>query len=167
MNVLKLFPPPSVTQEKPVEEKTRVPEKPWTVSLKNLSVDGYAIRVEDQTPIEPVTMTAEDFKLIGENISTTKNSKGKLSLGLLLNKKGTLSTTGTVSVDPVTADLKMDFKDIEIGPFQSYFTDKVKITLTGGVFSTTGDLSLGISDNKEFKTTYRGEASLSNFASFH
>ncbi len=165
LNVLKLFPPPSVTQEKPVEEKTKAPEKPWTVSLKNLSVDGYAIRVEDQTPIEPVTMTVEDFKLIGENISTTKNSKGKFSLGLLLNKKGTLSTTGTVGIDPVTADLKMDLKGIEIGPFQSYFTDKVKITITDGVFSTTGDLSLGISDNKEFKTTYRGEASLSNFAS--
>jgi flagellar motor protein MotB len=82
-----------------------------------------------------------------------------------LNKKGTLSTTGTVGIDPVTADLKMDLKGIEIGPFQSYFTDKVKITITDGVFSTTGDLSLGISDNKEFKTTYRGEASLSNFSS--
>jgi uncharacterized protein involved in outer membrane biogenesis len=165
LNVLKLFPPPSVAQEKPVEENTKIPEKPWAVLLKNLSVDGYAIRVEDQTPIEPVTITVDDFKLRGENISTTKNSKAKLSLGLLLNKKGTLSTTGTVGIDPVTADLKMDLKGIEIGPFQSYFADKIKITLTGGAFSTTGNLSLGMSENKEFKTTYRGEASLSQFAS--
>lgn len=110
-------------------------------------------------------MTAENFKLIGENISTTKNSKGKFSLGLLLNKKGTLSTTGTVGIDPVTADLKMDLKGIEIGPFQSYFADKIKITLTDGAFSTTGNLSLGMSDKKEFKSIYRGEASLSHFAS--
>jgi len=165
LNLLKLFPTPSVTQEKPVEEKTKVPEKPWTVSLKNLSVDGYTIRVEDQTPIEPVAMIVEDFKLIGENISTAKNSKGKLSLDLLLNKKGTFSMTGMVGIDPIAADLKMNLKGLEIGPFQSYFTDKVKITLTGGAFSTTGNLSLGMSENKELKTTYRGEASLTHFAS--
>jgi uncharacterized protein involved in outer membrane biogenesis len=170
LNVLKLFPPPpssaspSVTQEKPVEDKTKGPEKPWTVSLKNLSVDGYAIRVEDQTLVDPVAMTVDDFKLLGENLSTAKNSKGKLSLDLLLNKKGTFSMTGMVGVDPIAADLKMNLKGLEIGPFQSYFTDKIKINLTGGAFSTTGNLSLGMAENKELKTTYRGEASLTHFA---
>jgi len=169
LNLLKLFPPPSVSQsasqEKPVEDKTKVPEKPWTVLLKNLSVDGYTIRVEDQTPVEPVTMIVEDFKLLGENISTAKNSKGKLSLDLLLNKKGTFSMAGMVGIDPVAADLKMNLKGLEIGPFQSYFTDKIKITLTDGALSTAGSLSLGMPENKEFKMTYRGEASLTHFAS--
>jgi len=169
LNLLKLFPPPSVSpsasQEKPVEDKTKVPEKPWAVLLKNLSVDGYTIRVEDQTPIEPVMVVVEDFKLTGENISTAKNSKGKLTLDLLLNKKGTFSMTGMVGIDPVAADLKMNLKGLEIGSFQSYFTDKVKITLTGGAFSSAGTLSLGMPDNKEFKMTYRGEASLTHFAS--
>ncbi|MBS3917788.1 MAG: DUF748 domain-containing protein [Deltaproteobacteria bacterium] len=169
LNLLKLFPPPSVSpsasQEKPVEDKTKVPEKPWAVLLKNLSVDGYTIRVEDQTPIEPVMVVVEDFKLTGENISTAKNSKGKLTLDLLLNKKGTFSMTGMVGIDPVAADLKMNLKGLEIGPFQSYFTDKVKITLTGGAFSSAGTLSLGMPDNKEFKMNYRGEASLTHFAS--
>jgi len=169
LNLLKLFPPPSVSpsasQEKPVEDKTKVPEKPWAVLLKNLSVGGYTIRVEDQTPIEPVMVVVEDFKLTGENISTAKNSKGKLTLDLLLNKKGTFSMTGMVGIDPVAADLKMNLKGLEIGSFQSYFTDKVKITLTGGAFSSAGTLILGMPDNKEFKMTYRGEASLTHFAS--
>jgi uncharacterized protein involved in outer membrane biogenesis len=169
LNLLKLFPPPSASpsasQEKPVEDKTKVPEKPWAVLLKKLSIDGYAIRVEDQTPIEPVTIIVEDLKLTGENISTAKNSKGKLSLDLLLNKKGTISMGGMFGIDPVAADLKINLKGLEIGPFQSYFTDKIKITLTGGAFSTTGNLSLGMSENKEMKTTYRGEASLNHFAS--
>jgi hypothetical protein len=72
--------------------------------------------------------------------------------------------TGMVGVDPIAADLKMNLKGLEIGPFQSYFTDKIKINLTGGAFSTTGNLSLGMAENKELKTTYRGEASLTHFA---
>jgi len=165
LNVLKIVPSPSTPKEQSNEDKNKDTEKPWLVSLKNLSVDNYTIRVEDQTLPEPVTLAIENLKLRGENISTAKNSKGKLSLSLLLNKKGTISTTGTVSIDPVSANLRMDLKDIDIGPFQSYFTDKVKITLTSGAFSTTGDLSLGTSDNKEVKASYRGEASLSNFSS--
>ena len=165
LNVLKLFPSPSTPKEQPNEDKNKETEKPWLVSLKNLSVDNYAIQVEDQTLSEPITLAVEKMKLKGENISTARNSKGKLSLSLLLNKKGTISTTGGVSIDPISASLRMDLKDIDIAPFQAYFTDKVKITLASGAFSTAGDLSLGILDNKEVKGSYRGEAALSNLSS--
>ncbi len=130
-----------------------------------MSVDNYTIRVEDRTPSEPVTIAAENLKLRGDNISTTKNSKGKLSLSLLLNKKGTISTTGTFGIDPMTADLKTDLKGIEIILLQPYLTEKIKIKVTGGTFSTSGNLSLGTTDKKEMKAIYRGEASLSSFSS--
>jgi hypothetical protein len=170
MNVLKLVASPPVPKEtvpkdRSEEDKNKPPEKPWLVSLKQVSVDNYTIRVEDQTPSEPVTIAAGNLKLRGENISTAKNSKGKLSLSLLLDKKGTISTTGMIGIDPLTADLKMDLKGIEIGPLQSYFTDKIKITVTEGAISTAGNFSLGTTDKKELKATYRGEASLSNFSS--
>ncbi len=170
MNVLKLVAPPSVPKEtvpkeRSDETKSKPPEKPWLVSLKQVSVDNYMIRVEDRTPSQPVTIAAENMKLRGENISTAKNSKGKLSLSLLLDKKGTISTTGMIGIDPLTADLKMDLKGIEIGPLQSYFTDKIKITVTEGTISTAGNFSLGTTDKKELKAAYRGEASLSNFSS--
>jgi len=169
LNVLKLISSPSGPKEIPKEpskeEKSKAAEKPWLVSLRNLSVDNYTIRVEDRTPSEPVTMAVENVKIKGENISTAKNSKGKLSLSLLLNQKGTISTTGTIGIDPLSANLKTDLKEIDIGPLQPYFTDKVKITVTSGAISTTGNLSLGISDNKELKAIYGGEASLFNFAS--
>jgi uncharacterized protein involved in outer membrane biogenesis len=165
LSLLKLVPPPSVPQEPLKENQGKGTEQPWMVSLRQLSVDDYSVRVEDQTPADPALIALDKLTLKGENISTAKNSKGKLSLSLLLNSKGTLSTTGTVSVDPVAADLKMDLKGVEVGAFQPYFTDQVRIILTGGAFSTSGTLSLGMSDNKAFKTSYRGEASLSNFAS--
>jgi len=41
----------------------------------------------------------------------------------------------------------------------------IKISVTDGAFSTAGNLKLGISDNKEMKMTYSGDALLANFAS--
>ena len=50
-------------------------------------------------------------------------------------------------------------------PFEPYFAEKVKISIASGAFSTSGNLTVGTSDNKELKTTYDGEILLSNFAS--
>jgi uncharacterized protein involved in outer membrane biogenesis len=165
MNVLKLVTPPSVPKKPSDEDKSKTPEKPWVVLLKTVSVDNYRIRVEDQTPSEPVTLVAQNLKLRGENISTAKNSKGRLNLFLLLNEKGTFSTTGTIGINPMAADLKTELKGIEMTPLQSYVSDKVKITVTGGAISTAGNLSFSSNEKKEIKASYKGEASLSNFSS--
>jgi uncharacterized protein involved in outer membrane biogenesis len=170
INLLKLTPPPPTPPAEPpksgkAEEKPKEPEKPWLISLKQMSVDNYTIRLEDQTTSEPVTLNAQNLKLRGENISTAKNNKGKLALSLLLNEKGAISTTGTVGIDPLSADLKMELKGIEIAPLQAYFTDKIKITVTGGAISTAGNLSFTSTEKKEIKADFKGEASLANFSS--
>ena len=169
IDALKLTPPPPPSSEPREEikpaEKPKEPEKPWLIFLKQMSVDNYKIKVEDQTLSEPVTLMVQDLRLRGETISTAKNSKGKLTLSLLLNEKGKVSITGTIGIDPLIADLKVDLKGIEIPPLQSYFTDKVNIHVTEGAISAVGNLSLDGTDKKEFKTTFKGEASLTNLSS--
>jgi uncharacterized protein involved in outer membrane biogenesis len=169
VNLLRLVAPQPASDEaasgkQPGDGEVKSDDKPWTVSLKNISVDNYTIRVEDQMPSEPVILTAQNLKIRGENISTAKNSKGRLSLSLLLNGKGTFSTAGTISIDPLAADLMTEIKGIEITPLQPYFTDKVKITVTGGALSTAGNLSFYSHGEKEIKASYKGNASLSNFS---
>ena len=128
-------------------------------------IDKYTIRVVDQTTKRPVTLVAQNLTLKGENISTAKNNKARLGLSLLLNGKGTISTTGTIAVEPLSADVKIGLKGIEIAPFQPYFTDKAKLTVTGGAISTNGNVSLTSTKEKGIKATYKGEASVTNFSS--
>ena len=172
LNLLTLTPPAapaSVSKEPPKEpkagEKPVEPEKPWLVSLKQMLVDKYTVRVEDQTTKEPVTIVAQNLTIKGENISTAKGSKAKLGLSLLLNGKGTISTTGTIGMEPLSANFKIGLKGIEIAPFQPYFTDKVKITVTEGAISTNGNMSLTSTKKEGIKAAYKGEASVTNFSS--
>jgi uncharacterized protein involved in outer membrane biogenesis len=169
VNLLKLIPPASATEEPSKELKAGGkpinPEIPWLISLRQILIDNYTVLIEDQTTREPVTLTVQSVKLKGENISTAKNSKARLSVSLLLNGKGAVSTVGTIGIEPLSADLKTELRGIEIAPFQSYFTDKVKMTVTGGAISTTGNLSFTSTEKKETKATYKGEASVANFSS--
>jgi len=169
VNLLTLTPPAPAPEEAPAKPKADgkpvEPEKPWLVSLKQVLIDKYTVRVEDQTTPSPVTLIAQNLRLKGENFSTAKNSKVKLAVSLLLNGKGTISTTGTISMEPLSADLKTELRDIDVDPFQPYFTDKVGIRVTGGAISTNGTLSLTSTKKEMIQTTYKGEASVTNFSS--
>ncbi len=162
-----------VESQKPVEishqEAEKVsevrPDKKWLVNVGKIVLERYKVKFVDEMTSEPVDITAEDINLIAENVSNKENSKGKLSLSLLLNNKGRISTSGTIALNPVDANLNMEIKDLEIRPFQAYFTDKVKITVTEGSISTAGNLSIKISEERDIKFNYKGEATLSRFAS--
>jgi uncharacterized protein involved in outer membrane biogenesis len=171
LNLLTLTPsaPASAGKEPPeapkAGEKPVEPRKPWLVLLKQMLVDKYTVRMEDQTTPEPVTLVAQNLNIKGENLSTARNSKGRLGLSLLLNGKGTVSTTGTIGIEPLFADMKMGLRGIEVIPFQPYFTDKVKISVTGGAISTAGNLSLTFAESGKIKATFKGEASVTDFSS--
>jgi uncharacterized protein involved in outer membrane biogenesis len=171
LSLQSLFPEPAKKEEnqkkeeeKQTQEKVKQIEKPWLVKVGKVSVDGYTIKTEDQTPAEPVTLMLDEFRLKADNLSTAEGQKGKAALSLRFNQKGTISMEGGIGITPVSADLKMNLNNIEVRPLQPYFTDKVKITVTEGALSTTGTLALGYSDRKELKATYVGEASLNNFS---
>ncbi len=168
IDLLKLVPSPP--QEGPLkagnpEDKMGEPKKPWTISLKQMSIDQYTIHLEDQTPPDPVTIGVQNLILKGENLSTAKKQKGKINLSLLLNQKGTISATGAIGIDPLVADLKVDLNGIEIAPLQSYFTDRVKISVTNGSISTSGNLLLDTENKNELNMKFQGEASLNHFSS--
>ncbi len=71
LNLLTLTPPAtppapaSASKEPPKKlkagEKPAEPEKPWLISLKQMLVDKYTVRVEDQTTKEPVTLVAQNL----------------------------------------------------------------------------------------------------------
>ncbi len=172
INLLTLLPETNqkkVKENKPEgktrQERTGPPEKPWLVKVGRVSVEGYTIIGEDFVLAEPVRVVMDEFRLRADHLSTAEGQKGNAAMALRLNQKGTLSIEGTIGIHPVSANLKVGLREIDIRPFQPYFTDKIKVTVTDGSLSTAGHLILGMSDQKEFRMAYSGNASLIRFAS--
>lgn len=165
INLQSLLAPEQGKGSGPVQVKEGKAEKPWKVTLKKIEADRYTVKAEDFVPAQPVEMTAGQIRFRGENISTGKNSKGKVSLSFKVGTAGLISSGGTVIIDPAAADLKIDVKEFDIVPFQPYFTDRVKIMVTDGSISSKGALSVRYAKETGPKVSYLGEASLSGFAS--
>jgi uncharacterized protein involved in outer membrane biogenesis len=142
-------------------EKKKV--SPWIVLIKNLTYEDFTFSFEDRVPSNPVNLIAKDIKLRAENISTEKNSRGSLSYSFILNETGTVSAESSISINPVSADLKLDMQNIDIIPLQPYFTEKVNILVTSGKFMTEGNFMFAYSEAGEMNAAYKGKASLSQF----
>ena len=135
------------------------------VVIDQFQIQQGKLSFSDDMPAEPVTLNVSSLMLQGDNLSTAKGSKGTLSLSLALEKQGSLSVKGPVSIDPLNADLAVETKDINLDTFQPYFTDQVKLTITQGSISTTGNFGVIDSGQAGLKINYKGKVLVANFAS--
>jgi len=135
------------------------------VSVDELLVDEGRISFFDYATSQPTELMITNLNIKGERISTIKDSVSALSLSLLLNKKGLISAKGPVSINPLSANLTIDAKRIDIRAFQPYFTDKVKINTTSGHVNTSGKLVVADKDKTGLKVTFKGNILVADFAS--
>ncbi|MCX8012547.1 MAG: DUF748 domain-containing protein, partial [Desulfobacterota bacterium] len=118
---------------------------------------------QDEIPEEPVRLNVDNLNFQGDNLSTIKANKGEISLALTLNNQSMVSVRGPVSIDPFNATLAVDIKKVALTPFQSYITDKVKINIRNGAFSTSGNIDLIDQKESGMKINYTGTALIANF----
>ncbi len=136
--------------------KTAPPPPEWLVQVKKTALLGYSVTLVDRTPKDPVTVKVSPLDVTIENFSTETNRRGRLSLTATVNGTGKVAVGGAVGVTPLSADLDLDARTIDLVPFQPYVTDRINISLKGANVSAKGKLALGAQD-KTIRTTYAGE----------
>jgi flagellar motor protein MotB len=151
--------------EKLEETAEKKEERPWIVNINKLAYENYTIKVEDLVPDDPVSLVVGQIILKAENISTEKDRRGSLTYSFKLNETGTVSAKSSFGINPVAADVTLSLKDINIIPFQPYITDKIKILITDGAVSVDGNLSYVTSEDEGVTAQYKGNVSISKFAS--
>jgi uncharacterized protein involved in outer membrane biogenesis/flagellar motor protein MotB len=152
-----------VPRTKPRGEKPT--EKPWGITIKETVVDRYSVKFEDRTTDPPVEIALDRLRLTAENIATGPKQRGKFSFATRYNRQGNVSLGGTFAVDPPSVNAKLRAKGLPIGPLQPYYTEKVKILLTGGTISAEGNVSFDAPKEKPVRAGFRGEGSVNDFSS--
>lgn len=132
--------------------------------LDNFFIDKADVTFNDAKTYKPVNIHIAPLQLKANNLSLEKGAQGNINLILTLDKKSEISAHGPLGLEPLSADLALDVKNIGIRAFQSYFTDKVKIDVTRGTVSTAGNLKLAKDKKNELVIKYSGKASVNNLA---
>jgi uncharacterized protein involved in outer membrane biogenesis len=144
----------------PAEKKA---DTGWNVQTKQILLDRFKLNFDDQAAAVPAKINLSDVSVRGENFSTAKNQRGKLTIRSRVNNKGVLRIAGTASADPANAHFIVEAQEIDLLPFQSYLTEGLNLSLTGGRLGTKGKLMFDGSGNGAAKLNYSGSAQLLDF----
>ncbi len=164
VNLGGMVPPGKPAEKADAPETKGAPPPAWVVMLKTIMVDRYAVRLDDASLSRPVSLVAEPVTFTARDISTKKNSRGRASLRIRTGEEGVLAAAGPIGLNPVSANLKVEIKGLDIVPLQPYFTEKMKIVVTRGDVSASGDLALGIAQDNTLTASYKGDATLARLA---
>jgi hypothetical protein len=140
-------------------------EEPWGITIKETVVDRYSVKFEDRTTDPPVEIALDRLRLKAENIATGTKQRGKFSFATLYNRQGSVSLGGTFAVDPPSMNARLQVKALPIGPMQPYYTERVKILLTGGSISAEGNVSVDAPKDRPLRAGFRGDVSVNDFSS--
>lgn len=123
---------------------------PWKIVVDKSVGEEIAVRFEDRAVSPAATQTIDGFGFELENLSTEPGQAAKLAARFRLNQKGEVSVDGTVRPLPLSADLNLDIKSLELLPMQAYFTEKLNIAVTRGQVAVNGNVQLRqeVSDKK-------------------
>ena len=158
INLLTLV-PPKKEEPKPAKTEAKAEEKPLPILiLDDFDLKGGKLTYRDDVPQEPINSLIQALTIKGENISTVKDSQGKLSVSMDLNKGwGSVAVNGPVGLNPLFANLDVDLKKVRIRPFQEYFTEYFRVNFTNGDISAKGTVSASKAPEKDLSVKYDGD----------
>lgn len=135
------------------------------ITIEAIRLSGGKVRFRDRTTDPPIDLSLDRLRLTADNVTTEKDRKAIFSFSTTVHRTGGVSLDGDFSVDPPSLGAKVRVKAIPISPVQPYFTDKVKILVTGGVVSADGDLSIDATKGRPATVGYKGKVSVNGFSS--
>ncbi|MDD1023070.1 DUF748 domain-containing protein [Pseudomonas sp. TNT2022 ID1048] len=134
-----------------------VPSKPWQVLLKDVELRNYQVHLADRQAKPAVALDVGPLNLDLKNFDSLNQSPFTLKLDTGLGKQGKVSATGEVNLNPITAKLKVQTKDIDLRVAQSYISPFIRLELRSGMLGSDLAVDLKKVEPLTFSITGRAE----------
>jgi uncharacterized protein DUF748 len=140
------------------------PGPAWKIALGSADIQHYALRFEDASLPAPVIISAAPVDVKATGFSTEKGAKGNIEAKVGVGKRGSLSVSGPVAIDPFSASLKVNARGLDFVPLQPYFIERLNIVVSSGALGANGTLNLE-RKGEGLRVAYKGSAGVNDFAS--
>ena len=135
----------------------------WVTTVKKISLQGCSFEGEQLTAEEESNLTLDGITLDARDVSTRAAAKSQIDFSCRVNKAGTVAARGDCCLTPLSANLNLDVKEIEMAEFQPFLAGVMNATLAGGSLSTAGTLKLS-QEQKAMATSFTGNSAIADFA---
>jgi uncharacterized protein involved in outer membrane biogenesis/outer membrane protein OmpA-like peptidoglycan-associated protein len=154
------------TQPESAAEKQAPPAadgSAWVTTIKKISMQQCSFEGERLTEEEESNLTLDDMTLDVRDISTRAAAKSQIDLSCRVNKGGTVAAKGDFGLTPLSANLTLDVKEIDMAEFQPFLAGVMNASLAGGSLSADGTLKLSQVE-EALATSFTGNSAIAGFA---
>ncbi|PRB80282.1 hypothetical protein CQ007_13965 [Pseudomonas sp. MYb185] len=121
---------------------TEPEEAPWHILLTDAQLRDYQLHLTDQQPSQPVSLDIGPLNLDLSDFDSQAETPFQLRLDTLLNADGQLEIAGKVGINPVSADLQVETRDIDLTLAQPYIEPLVRLELRSGLLTSQTQVQL-------------------------
>jgi len=136
----------------------------WSGAVRDISVQNYAVRLEDRATPRPVRLDLDDIRVNMKNVSNTPGSNITAEVAMRWNTNGTIKTESSVSLFPLRAEVKLALDGLEIRALDPYIDPFLNLLITQGRVGMDGVALLSRGTNQLPDVTFRGELRVDDFA---
>ena len=159
--------PASPTKAKtpaPAPASAAAAPSPWSFTLAKLAVGDFRVDVEDERGGQAANMHLQGIDLQASGLSSAERAPPiKLSLRSRVDRGGMLAVSGEVAPSPLAGTLRVAVRRLAIAPFQPYFSEYVRATVSGGAASAQGDLRFELPPGAAPRVWWKGSAAVDDF----
>jgi uncharacterized protein involved in outer membrane biogenesis len=136
--------------------------EPWSIVVKTVQVNDYGATFEDRSLSPAAQIHIEDMRATIKDVRMPFAKPMNVSVGLTLNKTGHVETEGSVGLNPMRADLRLNLSHIGLKPFQPYANRFVQADIDGGELHVDGAVRYAKAADEPL-LAYDGKVSLTDF----
>jgi hypothetical protein len=145
------------TPSEPVEKTS------WNIKVNKIALNNCGLSFEDQTLKKPITITAKpiNFQLTNYNNEAGASLPFQLSVGI--NGAGLIKLDGSTVLEPLSAQIAVDVKDIALEKFQAYVDKFARLDVIDGVLAIDGKVLLAKSTPDKLDIKFTGNTRIADF----
>lgn len=133
------------------------PSKPWQVLLKDVQLRNYQVHLADRQAKPAVALELGPLNVDVQNFDSLNASPFTLKVDSGLGKQGKIQAAGDVNLNPVSARLKVNTKDIDLRVAQSYISPFIRLELRSGMLGSDLDVNLKSTEPLALQITGRAQ----------
>lgn len=151
---------PIAKAEEPLGESTE--KTAWNIKINNVALNNCGLTFEDQTLKKPVTITAKpiNFKLTDFSNKAGASLPFQLSVGV--NGTGLITLAGNTVIEPLSAQIDIDVKDIALENFQAYVDKFARLDVIDGVLAVDGKVLVAKSAQDKLEVKFTGNTKIAD-----
>jgi Domain of Unknown Function (DUF748) len=132
-------------------------------TLDELETTNGSVHFGDWANSRPAKLDLTDITLVAKNISNLPVTNHTSELSLRWNKNGSVKIKNVVSFSPLTADVHLDFDQIDLGTLDPYLEPKLDLFILSSEIGLHGKISLRTPENQLPEITFSGDTWLDDF----